>query len=157
MCDEWNWSWVWYILSGHICIHVLPIPSLWTLLHSYLGSFLCAVSKNEVWGYILCFCALNTSPILWTLNSAPLQLQAEVDRLNELKKQNMAKFVQATRAELHKIWDLCFYGSEQRREFAPAFCGKERVHIHCIYPCSLFVTILPSSTLTPCYLITSSV
>ena len=48
--------------------------------------------------------------------------------MDELKKQNMAKFVEATRAELHKIWDLCFYGSEQRREFAPAFCSKERIY-----------------------------
>jgi len=55
----------------------------------------------------------------------PPQLQAEVDRLNELKRQNMSRFVEATRAELHKIWDLCFYGTEQRREFAPAFSGEQ--------------------------------
>lgn len=81
------------------------------------------------------------------MNPAPLQLQTEVDRLDELKKQNMAKFVAATRAELHKIWDLCFYGSEQRREFAPAFCGKERIykallpvlyHLQCLVACSLW-------------------
>lgn len=41
--------------------------------------------------------------------------------MNEMKKENMAKFVQATRDELNKIWDSCFYGDEQRREFAPAF------------------------------------
>ena len=34
---------------------------------------------------------------------------------------NMSKFVDATRQELSKIWDSCFYGKEQRREFAPAF------------------------------------
>lgn len=50
-----------------------------------------------------------------------LQLEAETERLNEMKKENMAKFVQATRDELSKIWDNCFYGDEQRREFAPAF------------------------------------
>ena len=49
------------------------------------------------------------------------QLEAETERLNELKKENMAKFVQATRDELNKIWDSCFYGEQQRREFAPAF------------------------------------
>ena len=42
-------------------------------------------------------------------------------RLNELKKVNMAKFVQATREELSKIWDKCYYGNSQRSEFAPAF------------------------------------
>lgn len=42
--------------------------------------------------------------------------------MNELKRVNMAKFVQATREELSKIWDSCFYGGQQRREFAPAFC-----------------------------------
>ena len=35
--------------------------------------------------------------------------------------ENMSKFIQSTREELHKIWDCCFYGVEQRREFAPAF------------------------------------
>ena len=38
-----------------------------------------------------------------------------------MKKENMGKFVQATRDELNKIWDSCYYGKEQRREFAPAF------------------------------------
>lgn len=50
-----------------------------------------------------------------------LQLEAETKRLHKMKKENMAKFVQATRDELSKIWDNCFYGDEQRKEFAPAF------------------------------------
>ena len=33
----------------------------------------------------------------------------------------MAKFIQITRDELSKIWDKCYYGDGQRREFAPAF------------------------------------
>jgi protein regulator of cytokinesis 1 len=49
-----------------------------------------------------------------------IQLETEMERLHEMKKENMAKFVQATRDELRKIWDNCFYGDEQRREFAPA-------------------------------------
>lgn len=49
------------------------------------------------------------------------QLEAEMERLHELKKENMAKFVEATRQELSKIWDKCFYGDQQRREFAPAY------------------------------------
>ena len=49
------------------------------------------------------------------------QLEAETERLNEMKRENMGKFVQATRDELRNIWDSCFYGHEQRREFAPAF------------------------------------
>ena len=47
------------------------------------------------------------------------QLEEELRCLNKLKKVNMAKFVADTRQELFKIWDSCFYGQEQRREFAP--------------------------------------
>ena len=54
-----------------------------------------------------------------------LQLEAEVERLNVLKKQSLSKFIEATRAELHKIWDLCFYGDEQRKEFAFAYSGED--------------------------------
>ncbi|XP_045680781.1 protein regulator of cytokinesis 1 isoform X2 [Phyllostomus hastatus] len=45
-------------------------------------------------------------------------LQSEVDRLEELKRQNMKTVIEAIRAELAKYWDQCFYSQEQRRAFA---------------------------------------
>ena len=67
---------------------------------------------------IINFCR---NAMLITVTICYFQLEAETERLHEMKKENMAKFVQATRDELSKIWDSCFYGDEQRKEFAPAF------------------------------------
>ncbi|KAM6315736.1 protein regulator of cytokinesis 1-like [Podargus strigoides] len=46
-------------------------------------------------------------------------LQMEVDRLEELKLQNMKSVIQAIRAELAGFWDKCFYSQEQREAFSP--------------------------------------
>ncbi|CAI8041453.1 Protein regulator of cytokinesis 1 [Geodia barretti] len=48
----------------------------------------------------------------------------EMSRLNELKKQHMQKFCEATREELHVVWDQCMYGPRQRREFSAAFTDE---------------------------------
>ncbi|KAM4830385.1 protein regulator of cytokinesis 1 isoform 3-T3 [Urocitellus parryii] len=48
-------------------------------------------------------------------------LQLEVDRLEELKMQNMKKVIEAIRIELAQYWDQCFYSQEQRRAFAPYY------------------------------------
>ncbi|XP_033022567.1 protein regulator of cytokinesis 1 isoform X1 [Lacerta agilis] len=48
-------------------------------------------------------------------------LQLEVDRLQELKFQNIRNVVEATRAELADYWEKCFYGDEQRRAFSPYY------------------------------------
>ncbi|XP_036590881.1 protein regulator of cytokinesis 1 isoform X2 [Trichosurus vulpecula] len=48
-------------------------------------------------------------------------LQSEVDRLEELKIQNMKKVVEAIRVELTLYWEKCFYSQEQRQAFAPYF------------------------------------
>ncbi|XP_065590231.1 protein regulator of cytokinesis 1 isoform X2 [Cyrtonyx montezumae] len=48
-------------------------------------------------------------------------LQLEVDRLEELKMQNMKSVVQAIRAELAEYWDKCFYSQEQRDAFSPYY------------------------------------
>ncbi|KAK1327829.1 hypothetical protein QTO34_012737 [Cnephaeus nilssonii] len=42
----------------------------------------------------------------------------KVDRLEELKIQNMKKVIEAIRVELAKYWDQCFYSQEQRQAFA---------------------------------------
>ena len=41
----------------------------------------------------------------------------EVARLEEIKKENIEKFVNTLRNELHKLWDDCFYTPEQRNRF----------------------------------------
>ncbi|KAK2107507.1 carboxypeptidase C prc1, partial [Saguinus oedipus] len=46
-------------------------------------------------------------------------LQLEVDRLEELKMQNLKKVIEAIRVELAQYWDQCFYSQEQREAFAP--------------------------------------
>ncbi|XP_010144603.1 PREDICTED: protein regulator of cytokinesis 1-like, partial [Buceros rhinoceros silvestris] len=48
-------------------------------------------------------------------------LQLEVDRLEELKLQNMKSVVQAIRVELAEYWDKCFYSQEQREGFSPYY------------------------------------
>ncbi|XP_068847326.1 protein regulator of cytokinesis 1 isoform X4 [Capricornis sumatraensis] len=45
-------------------------------------------------------------------------LQLEVDRLEELKMQNMKKVIEAIRVEVAQYWDKCFYSQEQRQAFA---------------------------------------
>lgn len=51
------------------------------------------------------------------------QLKLEVDRLEELKLQNMKSVVQVIRVELAKYWDKCFYSQEQRDAFSPYHDG----------------------------------
>lgn len=51
----------------------------------------------------------------------------EVDRLEELKLQNMKSVVQAMRAELAEYWDKCFYSHEQRKGFSPYYDGGCRL------------------------------
>ncbi|XP_072838272.2 protein regulator of cytokinesis 1 isoform X1 [Pogona vitticeps] len=48
-------------------------------------------------------------------------LQSEVDRLEELKLQNLRNVIEAVRAELADFWDKCFYGEEQKRSFSPYY------------------------------------
>ena len=55
--------------------------------------------------------------------SSLFQLQLEVDRLEELKMQNMKKVIEAIRVELAQYWDQCFYSQEQRQAFAPYYAG----------------------------------
>lgn len=50
-----------------------------------------------------------------------------MDRLEELKLQNMKSVVQAMRAELAEYWDKCFYSHEQRKGFSPYYDGGCRL------------------------------
>ncbi|XP_069899396.1 protein regulator of cytokinesis 1 isoform X4 [Dipodomys merriami] len=51
-------------------------------------------------------------------------LQLEVDRLEELKMQNLKKVIEAIRAEVAQYWDQCFYSLEQRQAFSPYYADN---------------------------------
>uniref|UniRef100_A0A8C6WA92 Protein regulator of cytokinesis 1 n=1 Tax=Nannospalax galili TaxID=1026970 RepID=A0A8C6WA92_NANGA len=60
-------------------------------------------------------------------------LQLEVDRLEELKMQNIKKVIEAIRMELAQFWDQCFYSQEQRQAFAPYYTEdytENLLHLH---------------------------
>ncbi|XP_046853239.1 protein regulator of cytokinesis 1-like isoform X2 [Xenia sp. Carnegie-2017] len=48
-------------------------------------------------------------------------LKEEVDKLEALKVLHIKKFIEGSRKELAEIWDKCYFGESQRREFTPAF------------------------------------
>jgi protein regulator of cytokinesis 1 len=54
------------------------------------------------------------------------QLKLEVDRLEELKMQNIKQVIEKIRVELAQFWDQCFYSQEQRQAFAPYYSGEYR-------------------------------
>ena len=45
------------------------------------------------------------------------RLHQEIERLEEIKKANIEKFVNNLRNELHCLWDKCFYSADQRNNF----------------------------------------
>lgn len=51
-------------------------------------------------------------------------LEDELTRLNELKRQNLHLFVEDARTKLHNLWDELFFSEEEAVEFTPMFCGK---------------------------------
>ena len=66
-----------------------------------------------------------------------------MSRLNELKKEHMQKFCEATRQELHTVWDQCMFGPQQRQEFSAAFSGEHVSHMH-------ILLTLPGESLSNC-------
>ncbi|XP_029000842.1 protein regulator of cytokinesis 1b isoform X2 [Betta splendens] len=48
-------------------------------------------------------------------------LQAEVQRLEELKLSNIRSVVDAIRSEIAVFWEKCFFSIDQRQDFAPYF------------------------------------
>ncbi|KAF4792583.1 Protein regulator of cytokinesis 1 [Turdus rufiventris] len=57
----------------------------------------------------------------WSRVKTLRALQQEVDRLEELKLQNLKSVIQAIRTELADYWDKCFYSQEQRDNFSPFY------------------------------------
>ena len=49
------------------------------------------------------------------------EFEAELDRLNELKRQNLHLFVEDARYKLQELWDGLYYSEEEMLEFTPAF------------------------------------
>lgn len=49
------------------------------------------------------------------------EFEAELDRLNELKRQNLHLFVEDARYKLQELWDGLYFSDEEMLEFAPAF------------------------------------
>ncbi|KAL8813050.1 MAG: hypothetical protein Q9200_000572 [Gallowayella weberi] len=49
------------------------------------------------------------------------EFEAELDRLNELKRQNLHLFVEDARYRLQALWDELYFSEEEMLEFTPAF------------------------------------
>lgn len=49
------------------------------------------------------------------------EFEAELDRLSELKRQNLHLFVEDTRYKLQALWDSLYFSEEEMLEFTPAF------------------------------------
>ena len=49
------------------------------------------------------------------------EFEAELDRLNELKRQNLHLFVEDARFKLQELWDGLYFSEEEMLEFTPAF------------------------------------
>lgn len=47
--------------------------------------------------------------------------EAELDRLNELKRQNLHLFVEDARFKLQELWDVLYFSEEEMLAFTPAF------------------------------------
>lgn len=52
------------------------------------------------------------------------QLQVEVQRLEDLKLQNLRNVTDAIRSEIAVFWEKCFFSTDQRQAFAPYFSGE---------------------------------
>ncbi|KAK8048334.1 microtubule associated protein-domain-containing protein [Apiospora phragmitis] len=49
------------------------------------------------------------------------EFEAELSRLNELKRQNLHLFVEDARYKLQELWDALYYSEDEMLEFTPAF------------------------------------
>uniref|UniRef100_A0A8C2CJ78 Protein regulator of cytokinesis 1a n=1 Tax=Cyprinus carpio TaxID=7962 RepID=A0A8C2CJ78_CYPCA len=55
----------------------------------------------------------------YTSTKSRLNLQAELQRLEELKKKNIERVIHTIRSEIVKFWEKCYYSPEQRQAFTP--------------------------------------
>ena len=64
-------------------------------------------------------------------------LEDELSRLNELKRQNLHLFVEDARNKLHILWDELYFSEEEAVEFTPMFCGRFTLWVYqlCVACC----------------------
>ncbi|KAJ5121586.1 uncharacterized protein N7515_009547 [Penicillium bovifimosum] len=75
------------------------------------------------------FLAANRGCGLRTIND----LEEELTRLNELKRQNLHLFVEDARCRLQELWDSLFFSEEEMLDFTPAFsdvCSDALLEAH---------------------------
>lgn len=48
-----------------------------------------------------------------------MQFKNELNRCEELKRQNVKRFVEEIRRVLERWWDMCLVGEEERLQFQP--------------------------------------
>ncbi|CAI7598537.1 unnamed protein product [Penicillium palitans] len=75
------------------------------------------------------FLAANRGCGLRTIND----LEEELTRLNELKRQNLHLFVEDARCRLQELWDTLFFSEEEMLDFTPAFsdvCSDALLEAH---------------------------
>ncbi|KAJ5102106.1 hypothetical protein NUU61_004328 [Penicillium alfredii] len=75
------------------------------------------------------FLAANRGCGLRTIN----ELEEELARLNELKRQNLHLFVEDARCRLQELWDSLFFSEEEMLDFTPAFsdvCSDALLEAH---------------------------
>ncbi|XP_043835933.1 LOW QUALITY PROTEIN: protein regulator of cytokinesis 1 [Dromiciops gliroides] len=115
-----------------LCLSLENIASLQKLLHQLemrkaQNEAVCEGLRSrirELWDRLqIPFEERETMAMFMTGSKAKIRkaLQSEVDRLEELKIQNMKKVIEAIRVELALYWEKCFYSQEQRQAFAPYF------------------------------------
>ncbi|KAE8145369.1 microtubule associated protein-domain-containing protein [Aspergillus avenaceus] len=63
------------------------------------------------------FLSANRGCGLRTIN----EYEEELERLNELKRQNLHLFVEDARCRLQELWDSLYYSEEEMLDFTPAF------------------------------------
>lgn len=51
-------------------------------------------------------------------------LEGELARLHELKRQNLGLFVEDARSKLQGLWDELYFSEDEAVEFTPMFCGE---------------------------------
>ena len=61
------------------------------------------------------------------------QLERELSRLEELKRQNIERFIVAVREDLNGWWDRCYVSENERRDFVPFYAEaytEELLELH---------------------------
>lgn len=110
-----------------------PRRGIWTRWEDAADYFSCslwtAVSSSSVAAVFPC-CLIFI---------CPPQLQTEVQRLEELKLQNIRNVIDAIRSEIAVFWEKCFLSTDQRQAFTPYFSGGFSCLSHILFAfCSVF-------------------